>query len=322
MDETGHIPVLANEVIFYLDLRKGERVVDATLGLGGHCGLIAKKVGDKGKIFAFEQDERNLERAKIRLHHFSDFITFFHTNFAHMREALAEKQVDEIDAALFDLGISSIHLDEAGRGFSFRFDGPLDMRMDQRQELTAFEIVNRFSEKAIADIIYQYGEERQSRRIAAAIIQSRKKNSIKTTTELAEIIARVKKFDRKGIHPATQTFQALRIYVNSELEVLKEGLQAAFDLLNDGGRMAVISFHSLEDRIVKNFFREKAAKCVCGPEVMRCECGKSVDGEILTKRPITAGEEEKAENPRSRSAKLRVLKKIKINHVAGANKNN
>lgn len=309
MIDKEHIPVLAREVIGFLALEKGMVAVDATLGLGGHAELIAAALGKEGRVYAFEQDESNLEKARRRLQKSDSRFQFFHSNFVHLRATLLELGVNTVDAALFDLGVSSRHLDDPERGFSFRQDGPLDMRMDQRGELTAAEVVNRFSEKKIADLIYQFGEERQSRRIAAEIVRERRLSPINGTLRLAEIVARVKRRDGRVIHPATQTFQALRIYVNDELEVLRSAIEQAFVLLKPEGRLAVISFHSLEDRIVKNFFRVKASSCVCGPEVMRCDCGKKIEAEILTKKPVTAQEEELKTNPRSRSAKLRVLKK-------------
>lgn len=309
MNDKEHIPVLASEVIGFLALKKGMVAVDATLGLGGHAELIAAELGKKGMVYAFEQDESNLEKASQRLEKSGSRFQFFHSNFVHLRETLLGLGVNSVDAVLFDLGVSSRHLDDPERGFSFRWDGPLDMRMDRRRELTAAEVVNRFGEKKIADLIYQFGEERQSRRIAAAIVRERSLSPINGTLRLAEIVARVKRHDRRGIHPATQTFQALRIYVNDELEVLHSAIEQAFALLKPQGRLAVISFHSLEDRLVKNFFRAKAASCICGPEVMRCDCGKKIEGEILTKKPVIAGAEEIKVNPRSRSAKLRVLEK-------------
>ena len=308
-EEKKHVSVLAKEVLQYLSPQKNDVIVDATLGLGGHSSLIIEEIGKKGRLIVFDQDKENLEKAKENLTNFLDQITFFHTNFENLAQKLDEINVKEVDGALFDLGVASTHFDQAERGFSFSKEGYLDMRMDRSNGITVEEIINSFIESNIADIIYEYGEERKSRVIAKAIVEARQLTPIKTTTQLADIIEKVIR-GKSRIHPATKTFQALRIYVNRELEVLEKGLSQAFDRLNKGGRLVVISFHSLEDRIVKKMFKKWAAKCVCGPDVWKCECGKVVEAEILTKRPIVPGRDEMNSNPRARSAKMRALKKI------------
>lgn len=315
-----HISVLKDDVCKLLNLKGGEVVVDATLGLGGHSSVLLEKIGAKGLLIGFDQDEVNLKEAKKRLKKFKN-IVFVHDNFRSLKnrveEALKDKKDQKADAILFDLGISSPHVDEAERGFSFMKEGPLDMRYSKTQKLTAWDIVNAYREKDLADLIYLYGEERFSRRIAKMICERRKEKKFETTKELADAIERIfpKKFPKKGKkmkfhHPATQTFQALRIAVNDELSALKEALDGSIDILKKGGRVAVISYHSLEDRIVKHFFKELARDCICPKEVLKCECrGKPVI-ELITKKPIVPSDKEIKENPRARSAKLRVVKKL------------
>jgi len=315
-----HISVLKDDVCKLLNLKGGEVVVDATLGLGGHSSVLLEKIGAKGLLIGFDQDEVNLKEAKKRLKKFKN-IVFVHDNFRSLKnrveEALKDKKDQKADAILFDLGISSPHVDEAERGFSFMKEGPLDMRYSKTQKLTAWDIVNAYREKDLADLIYLYGEERFSRRIAKMICERRKEKKFETTKDLADAIERIfpKKFPKKGKkakfhHPATQTFQALRIAVNDELNALKEALDGSIDILKKGGRVAVISYHSLEDRIVKHFFKELARDCICPKEVLKCECrGKPVI-ELITKKPVVPSDKEISENPRARSAKLRVVKKL------------
>lgn len=306
-----HISVLKDDVCKLLNLKGGEVVVDATLGLGGHSLALLEKIGAKGMLIGFDQDEVNLEEAKRRLKK-AENVVFIHDNFRSLKNRIQELKKDgKVDAILFDLGISSPHVDEAERGFSFSKEGPLDMRYSKTQKLTAWDIVNSYKEKDLADLIYLYGDERFSRRIAKRICEDRKEKKFETTKELAEAIARLfpKKFALK-IHPATKTFQALRIAVNDELNALKEALDGSIDILRSGGRIAVISYHSLEDRIVKHFFKELARDCVCPMEVMQCVCrGKSVI-ELVTKKPVVPSDEEVNANPRARSAKLRVAIKL------------
>lgn len=306
MSTAAHIPVLLEEVLTTLSPHAGDCIVDATVGLGGHSALIAKQIGPGGKLYAFDQDADNLQRAEQNLSAYRDHITFIRSNFAHLHDCLQEQGVSQIDGILFDIGVSSVHFDDAQRGFSFSKEGPLDMRMDTSQNLTAAEVVNQFSEKRIADIIYTYGEERASRKIAREIVKHRGANPFTTTTQLAELIKDIFPHS-KGIHPATKTFQALRIYVNHELDVLQEGLKQAFELLKPGGRMVVISFHSLEDRIVKNMFRAWSRRCSCPDDAIRCTCDKTPEADLITKKPLVATDAEVEQNPRSRSAKLRAL---------------
>lgn len=306
-----HISVLKEDVCKLLNLEGGEVVVDATLGLGGHAIEMLGRVGPKGLLIGFDQDEVNLEEAKKRLKKAANVVCV-HDNFSSLKNRVEELKKDgKVDAILFDLGISSPHVDEAERGFSFSKEGPLDMRYSKTQKLTAGDIVNNYKEKELADLIYLYGDERFSRKIAKMICDKRMGKKFETTKELAEAIARL--FPRKfaiKIHPATKTFQALRIAVNDELNVLKEALDGSIDVLKKGGRVAVISYHSLEDRIVKHFFRELARECICPMEVLKCACrGKPVI-ELVTRKPIVPSKEEISENPRARSAKLRVAIKL------------
>mgnify|MGYP001231167791 CR=1 FL=1 len=324
-----HISVLKDDVCKLMNLNGGEVVVDATLGLGGHSSVLIEKIGAKGLLIGFDQDEVNLKEAKKRLKKFKN-IVFVHDNFRSLKnrveEALKGKNAKakktklkkgedaedgSVDAILFDLGISSPHVDEAERGFSFMKEGPLDMRYSKTQKLTAWDIVNAYREKDLADLIYLYGEERFSRRIAKMICERRKEKKFDTTKDLADAISRLfpKKFALK-IHPATKTFQALRIAVNDELNALKEALDGSIDSTKKGGRIAVISYHSLEDRIVKHFFKELARECICPKEVLRCVCRGKPVVELITKKPIVPSDKEIKENPRARSAKLRVVKKL------------
>lgn len=309
MSEPIHTPVLVNEVIDLLNLRAGNKVVDCTLGLGGHSKEILKKIGKKGKLMAFDEDEENLKRAKKNLKDFGKQVIFIHDNFENLRSQISDLRFGAPDAILFDLGLSSPHVDIAERGFSFHHDGPLDMRYDQSQNLTAEKVVNTYSEKDLADIIYKYGEERRSRVIAKKIVHIRKKKPITSTLQLVRVIASTLKQKQK-IHPATRTFQALRIYVNRELEVLESALHQAIEVLKPKGRIAVISYHSLEDRIVKNTFRYYTQDCICSKELPVCQCNFQKKLYLLTKRPIIPTGIEVARNPRSRSAKLRAAERL------------
>ncbi len=312
MSDLAHKPVLLDETIDLLNLQPGMQVIDMTLGLGGHSLELLHTVGPSGKLLAFEQDERNLKEAKKRLKSFEKQIIFVHRNFEHIKEETA-KHGFKPDAILMDLGLSSPHVDDPDRGFSFKEGGPLDMRFDPRQDLTAADVVNKMGEKDLADIIYEYGEERRSRVIARAIVEQRKQKPIETTDELADLIKSVSpKVNRT--HPATQTFQALRIYVNRELEVLEKALSDAIEILSPKGKIAVISYHSLEDRMVKQIFKENASSTKKNKyqkqnkeDLCQQETGKSLY--ILTKKPIIPTGIEVFENPRSRSAKLRGAQK-------------
>ena len=295
-----HVPVLLQSTIELLDPREGERVVDATLGLAGHSQKIAKLLGKKGILIGFDADADLLLKAKQNLEKIDCQKIFFHSNFRHLQTLLDEKLIDEVDDVLFDLGLNSEQYEISGRGFSFQKDEPLLMTLATEitdSTLTAKEIVNTWAEESLADIIYGYGEERLSRKIAKAIVEARAEKPIETTKDLVTVIEKVMPASRRHgkIHFATKTFQALRITVNDELGALREGLAGAWIKLAIGGRLAVISFHSLEARIVKDFYKEKL---------------KLGEGQLLTKRAVKPSREEEIENPRSRSAQLRVIKKI------------
>lgn len=282
-----HIPVLAKEVLAGLALKSGERVFDGTVGLGGHARLILEATAPRGELVAFDRDERNLSTAKENLSAFGRRVTFIHDSFGN----IGNHTVGTFDAALIDLGFSSVHVDDASRGFSFMHDGPLDMRYDVRQDLTAQEIVNSWSRDDLATIFRRYGEELRAQHVAKAIFDARRVNRIATTGELATIVSSV--IPRTGkTHPATKVFQALRIVVNDELGEVERGLAGIVAAMNPGGRFAIITFHSLEDRLVKVWSKE-------------CDAVMA-----LTKKPIVASREEQQSNPRSRSAKLRIVQKL------------
>jgi 16S rRNA (cytosine1402-N4)-methyltransferase len=297
MSKPRHVPVLLEEVLEYLNVRPGGVVVDATLGLAGHSSEIARRLGSKGKLIAFDRDPEAMEAAKVRLDEVRaelgdemPEVVYIAKAFS---EAASEIEPGSLDGLLADFGVSSLQLDEAHRGFSFRTDGPLDMRMNTREGETAEQVVNQEDENELADLIYEFGEERRSRRIARAIVRAR---PIRSTAELAQIIsAAAPSMKGDKIHPATRTFQALRIRVNNELGEIQSLLKSAGSLLKPGGRLVLISFHSLEDRLVKDAF--KAAK-------------DAKIFEVLTKKPVVAGEQEEMRNPRSRSAKMRVAEKV------------
>jgi 16S rRNA (cytosine1402-N4)-methyltransferase len=307
-----HRSVLRDEVVSNLDLAAGQTVVDATLGYGGHTEAILD-ANDTARVIGLDQDSEAIGLARQRLERFGERVTIVKTNFADIKTAVAEIGSPTIDAVVADLGVSSMQFDEPQRGFSFRFDAPLDMRMDRESdEMTAAELLEELSEEEIANVIYQYGEERASRRIARRIVQSREGgNPVKTTAELAQLVEKaIGRKPKDKIHPATRTFQALRIAVNHELEILEPFIADAIDILTTEGRLAVITFHSLEDRIVKHTMQKLAGKCTCPPRIPKCVCGAVKRVEILTRKPITPSEIEIEGNPRARSAKLRVCKKL------------
>jgi 16S rRNA (cytosine1402-N4)-methyltransferase len=313
MADFSHIPVLLTETLDLLNLREGMNVVDCTLGLGGHSSEILKRIGAKGKLMAFDQDADNLKRAekllKSKIEPRKSNLILIHSNFENLKSEIEKHKFGKPDAILFDLGLSSPHVDRAERGFSFQKEGPLDMRYDKRQKLTAETVVNTFTEKNLADIIFKYGEEGRSRLIAKTIVTARRKQYITTTLQLAEIIKSAIK-GRPGFNPATQTFQALRIFVNRELEVLESALKQAVEVLKPKGRIAVISYHSLEDRIVKNTLRYYTQNCICPKELPVCQCNFKKKLYLLTKKPIIPSGIEVKSNPRARSAKLRVAERI------------
>ncbi|MCU1320961.1 MAG: S-adenosyl-methyltransferase MraW [Acidobacteriaceae bacterium] len=296
MNRPQHVPVLLDEAMEYLNVRPGGVIVDATLGLAGHSAEIAKRLGGKGRLICFDRDPEAMEKAKIRLEEVKAELGAEMPEVVYVAKAFSEAASEikpgSLDGLLADFGVSSLQLDEAHRGFSFRTDGPLDMRMDTRSGETAEQVVNQEDENELADLIYEFGEERRSRRIARAIVRAR---PITTTAELARIVAaEAPPMKGEKIHPATRTFQALRIRVNNELGEIQTLLKSAGSLLKPGGRLVLISFHSLEDRLVKDAF--KAAK-------------DAKIFEVLTKKPIVAAEQEQMRNPRSRSAKMRAAEK-------------
>jgi 16S rRNA (cytosine1402-N4)-methyltransferase len=310
--ENLHRSVLLTETVRLLDPRGGRLFVDATLGLGGHAEALLAS-GPDMRVIGLDQDLEAIALATERLARFGDRIRIIHANFADLKRVLREAGIEAVDGVLADLGVSSLQFDTAERGFSFRFDAPLDMRMDRESDApTAAELLADLSEEEIARIIYEYGEERLSRRIARRIVWKRSIGEpIKTTGELAETVEKaIGRRPKDKIHPATRTFQALRIAVNGELDVLGEFIGDAVDVLKKEGRLAIITFHSLEDRLVKQAFRKLSGHCECPPRMPQCVCGAEKKIEILTRRPIAASEAETAENPRARSAKLRVCMKL------------
>lgn len=302
-----HLPVLMRPVLEALDVRENGIYVDGTAGGGGHSFAIASKLTN-GHLYALDQDPDAVKAASARLAGLP--ATVIHTNFTAMSEVLHERGVGAVDGILLDIGVSSHQLDDASRGFSFHEDAPLDMRMSQ-SGVTAAELCNTLPEERLAEIFFRYGEEKFSRRIAAAIVREREKHDIETTLQLAELIkAAVPAAARRDKHPARRVFQALRIEVNDELGCLTRALDTAFDLLQVGGRLAVITFHSLEDRMVKQRFAEWRQGCVCPPQSPVCVCGRTPAAEAVTRKPVRADEQELVDNPRSRSAVLRCVEKL------------
>ena len=299
-----HKPVLFDEVMDNI-ITDGDAVyVDCTLGGGGHTQGILENSSENSDVIAIDQDIQAIEFAKKRLEKFGNKLQIFQDNFRNIDTAVYLAGFEKVDRILMDIGVSSNQLDNAKRGFSYRFEARLDMRMDSNLKISAYEVVNDFSEKEIADIIYKYGEEPKSRKIAKKILEYRKNKPIETTTELADIVIRSIGKSMKR-HPAKRTFQAIRIFVNKELEVLSETLDKAVKLLNKNGRLLVITFHSLEDRIVKNFFRDESTGCICPPEIPVCVCNHQARLRLAHRKPLVPSEEELRENPRSRSAKVR-----------------
>jgi 16S rRNA (cytosine1402-N4)-methyltransferase len=306
MAENGHVPVLFREVMDYLQPRGGGTYIDGTLGAGGHTAGLLQASAPNGRVLAFDRDPEAIAFAGQHLQLFQERLIFANTSYADMTAVAAAHGMQEVDGILLDLGLSSRQLADGDRGFSFMNEGPLDMRFDPQQALTAADLVNNLNEDALADIFWRYGEVKSSRRIARAIAARR---PLTTTTELAAIIAG--EIGRRGrIHPATQVFQALRIAVNSELDELERGLMAGIGLLKPGGRMAIISFHSLEDRFVKQSFRALSQNCICPPQQPVCTCGNQATVRLVTRKAVQASPQEQTENPRSRSARLRVVEKL------------
>jgi 16S rRNA (cytosine1402-N4)-methyltransferase len=310
--EFSHRSVLLDETLRIIEADRCSLIVDATLGLGGHSEA-ALEASPTVAVLAIDQDDAAIEIANERLRRFGDRFRAVHGNFAGITTIIENAGLGRPDAIIADLGVSSLQLDDASRGFSFRYDAPLDMRMDAGSGAkTAAELLRSISEEDLANVIYRYGEERFSRRIAKRIIErNRSGDPVATTHELAELVERsVRRSPKDKIHPATRTFQAIRIAVNRELEVLEQFLTDAVESLKYQGVLAVITFHSLEDRIVKHTFQRLSGKCICPPRIPQCVCGAQKRIEILTRKPILPGEDELRENPRSRSAKLRACKKL------------
>ncbi len=302
-----HIPVLLAPVLEALRPAPGGRYVDGTLGAGGHAAAILEASSPDGRLLGFDRDTAALSAAAARLARFGDRVSVIHGSYASMAAAAPARGFAGADGILLDLGYSSLQIDDPARGFSFREAGPLDMRYDARQSLRAADLVNGLPVDELADLIYRYGEDRNARRIAQAIAAAR---PLADTRTLAEVIARACPPSRERIHPATRTFQALRIVVNDELGELARALPAALALLRPGGRLAVISFHSLEDRIVKQFMRRESTDCLCPPEQPICTCGHRATLSLLTRKPVEASAAEIAANPRARSAKLRAARRL------------
>lgn len=309
--EFKHKSVLLDETIESLNIKPNGIYVDGTLGGGGHSYEIAKRLTDGGRLIGIDQDEDAIRAAKERLSEFADRVTIVRDNYCNMPKVLDELGISKVDGILLDIGVSSYQLDEAERGFTYKQDAPLDMRMDQRQEMTAKDIVNGYSEADLYRIIRDYGEDKFAKNIAKHIVQARQIKPVETTFELDEIIkaAIPMKFRATGGHPAKKTFQAIRIELNRELEVLDESIDAMTDLLNDNGRLCIITFHSLEDRIVKTRFRKNENPCTCPPDFPVCVCGKKPKGKVITRKPIVPDEEELEENKRAKSSKLRVFER-------------
>lgn len=309
--EFEHIPVMLEECISYLNIDPNGTYVDATLGGAGHSSVIASKITG-GRLIGIDQDADAVCAASQRLAEYGSRVIIVKNNFKNIDTVLKKLEIDKIDGALLDLGVSSHQLDEAERGFSYRMDAPLDMRMDKSSEVSAYDIVNEYSAERLADIIFRYGEERWAKRIAQFIENRRMSKPIETTMELVEVIrAAIPKAARaEGGNPAKRTFQAIRIEVNGELEILRGAVEAFLEHLKPGGRIAVITFHSLEDRIVKETFADWAKGCTCPTEFPVCVCGRKPRVKAVTKRPIVASEAELVNNPRAKSAKLRVAERL------------
>jgi len=306
-----HYSVLLRETIQGLNIDPDGIYVDGTLGGGGHALEVCRRLSPKGRLIGIDQDKDAIAAAGERLRDFSDRVTIVRSNYEQIDTVLHELQIEKVNGIYLDLGVSSYHLDTAERGFSYRTDAPLDMRMDDRNPVTAADIVNDYSEAQLFHMIKNYGEDRFAQNIAKHIVQYREKKRIETTLELADIIsgaipARIR---ATSGHPAKRTFQAIRIELNRELDVLENSLDVMIDDLKEGGRLCVITFHSLEDRIVKNKFRTAEKPCICPPDFPVCVCGRKSKGRVITRKPILPSEEELRENSRSQSAKLRIFEK-------------
>ena len=311
MSEFKHIPVLLNEVVEGLDIKKNGIYIDCTIGGGGHSSEIVKRLSPEGHLYGFDRDEEAIATCQERFKDNKN-VTLIHANYKDAPTILQERGIKSFDGLLIDLGVSSYQIDTAGRGFSFLHEGRLDMRMDKEQELDAYEVVNHYPKERLLDILYKYGEESNAKKIVENIIKHREKAPIETTLQLKEIIE--ESFPKKVIYGkggvSKKTFQAIRIEVNGELDGLDEVLKKFIKMLKNGGRMAVITFHSLEDRIVKNVFKEESTDCLCPPKIPVCICGHKRSIKLINKKPIIASDEEVRENSRSSSAKLRIIEKL------------
>lgn len=308
-ENTYHIPVLYNETLDNLVVNPDGIYIDCTLGGGGHSEGILQRLSENGRLISIDQDEQAITFAKKRLEKYGNKITIVKNNFSNIDIVAYGCGADKVDGILMDIGVSSTQLDEGERGFSYRYDAPLDMRMDKSAKLSAYNVINEYSEEMLSKIIYEYGEERFARKIAKYIIEIRKEKPIKTTFELADIVKRAAG-PNKNKHPAKKTFQAVRIEVNKELEVLGEAMEKAVNILKKDGRLAIITFHSLEDRMVKQKFKQLEKGCVCPADIPVCICGNKPLVKIITKKPITAEKEELTENNRAHSAKLRIVERV------------
>ena len=307
----NHTSVLLQETIDGLNLRPDGVYVDGTLGGGGHSYEIASRLSDRGQLIGIDQDEAAITAAGERLKEFGDRVIIVRSNYRNTKSILQSLQIEKIDGMMLDLGVSSYQLDTEERGFSYRYDAPLDMRMDKRQTLTARDIVNGYSEMELFRVIRDYGEDKFAKNIAKHIVAARQQSPIETTGRLNEIIkaAIPAKMRAEGGHPSKRTYQAIRIECNKELEVLRDSLEELIGLLNPGGRLCIITFHSLEDRIVKSAFKKAENPCTCPPSFPVCVCGKVSQGKVITNKPILPGEEELERNSRAKSAKLRIFER-------------
>ena len=307
----GHVSVLLHETVDGLNVRPDGIYVDATLGGGGHAFEVCNRLNDKGRFIGIDQDADAIEAAGKRLAGFGEKVTIIRSNYRDMRPQLQNIGVGKVDGIVIDLGVSSYQLDTAKRGFSYRMDAPLDMRMDQRQKMTASDIVNSYSEAELYRVIRDYGEDKFAKNIAKHIVAEREKGPVETTGQLNEIIRRAipMKIQKTSGHPSKRTFQAIRIELNHELDVLRDSLDDMINMLNPGGRICIITFHSLEDRIVKSSFRKNENPCICPSHFPVCVCGKTSKGRVVTRKPILPSKEEMESNSRSKSAKLRIFER-------------
>ena len=309
--EFKHLSVLPEEVIEGLKVDPSGIYVDGTLGGGGHAFLVAEKLSRGGRLIGIDRDAEAIEAAAKRLEPFKDRVTVMRGNYENAKQILSDLGIDKVNGILLDLGVSSYQFDNKDRGFSYREDAPLDMRMDRSDVMTAYDVVNTYGESELYRILKDYGEEKFAKNIAARIVKRRENAPIRTTFELTEVIKASipAKFRETGGHPSKKTFQAIRIEVNRELDILKNVIGDLIDLLAPGGRLCIISFHSLEDRIVKQAFKEAESPCICPPDFPVCVCGRKSRGTVVTRKPVTAGEEELESNQRAHSAKLRIFEK-------------